>query len=171
MTRRHASGATSRVYLGGFADRVLEEQEIGDGDVSPHDPRVLGPLQDRRDDWLYLLASLFDAGMGRAGAEEQLLQPPVGDLQLQRALDEARERFPRVGHLDAVGLSATATTSFIASHGGPTAGTVAAAAVHGYTTAFWWAAGIFFLGALPTALLLRSGTQRRAPEGVLALAH
>jgi hypothetical protein len=68
-------------------------------------------------------------------------------------------------------LSATATTSFIASHGGPTAGTVAAAAVHGYTTAFWWAAGIFFLGALPTSLLLRSGTQRRAPEGVLALAH
>jgi hypothetical protein len=68
-------------------------------------------------------------------------------------------------------LSATATTAFVASNGGPTPSTLAAAAVHGYTTAFWWAAGIFFVGALPTALLLRSGTQRRAPDGVPALAH
>ncbi|MCW3057156.1 MAG: transporter, partial [Solirubrobacterales bacterium] len=69
-------------------------------------------------------------------------------------------------------LSATATTAFVTSHGGPTAGTLAAAAVHGYTTAFWWAAGIFFLGALPTALLLRSGVQRdAAPQAVPALAH
>jgi EmrB/QacA subfamily drug resistance transporter len=69
-------------------------------------------------------------------------------------------------------LSATATTAFVTSHGGPTAGTLAAAAVHGYTTAFWWAAGIFFLGALPTALLLRSGVQRDAgPQAVPALAH
>jgi hypothetical protein len=49
--------------------------------------------------------------------------------------------------------------------------TVAAAAVHGYTTAFWWAAGIFFLGALPTALLLRSGAQEHDPAAVPALAH
>jgi predicted MFS family arabinose efflux permease len=68
-------------------------------------------------------------------------------------------------------LSATATTAFVASHGGSTPSTLAAAAVHGYTTAFWWAAGIFFLGALPTALLLRPGPQRQAPEGVPALAH
>jgi EmrB/QacA subfamily drug resistance transporter len=68
-------------------------------------------------------------------------------------------------------LSATATTAFVASHGGPTASTLAAAAVHGYTTAFWWAAGIFFVGALPTAMLLRSGRQRLAPEGLPAMAH
>jgi hypothetical protein len=68
-------------------------------------------------------------------------------------------------------LSATATTAFIASHGGPTPSTLAGAAVHGYTTAFWWAAGILFFGALPAALLLRPGPQRQAPEGVPALAH
>jgi EmrB/QacA subfamily drug resistance transporter len=68
-------------------------------------------------------------------------------------------------------LSATATTAFVASHGGSTPSTLAAAAVHGYTTAFWWAAGILFLGALPTALLLRPGAQREVPEGVAALAH
>ena len=33
----------------------------------------------------------------------------------------------------------------------------AQAAVHGYTTAFWWSAGIFAVGALCSALLLPSG--------------
>ena len=33
----------------------------------------------------------------------------------------------------------------------------AQAAVHGYTTAFWWSAAIFAVGAIVTALLLRSG--------------
>jgi hypothetical protein len=37
---------------------------------------------------------------------------------------------------------------------------LAEAAVHGYTTAFWWAAGIFAVGALVSALPLRG----RAPE-------
>jgi hypothetical protein len=35
-------------------------------------------------------------------------------------------------------FSATAATSFVTSHGGATASTVAAGAVHGYTMAFWW---------------------------------
>ena len=34
------------------------------------------------------------------------------------------------------------------------------AAVHGYTTAFWWSAGIFAAGALVTGVLLRSGDRR-----------
>jgi predicted MFS family arabinose efflux permease len=68
-------------------------------------------------------------------------------------------------------LSATAATAFVTSHGGPTASVLAGAAVHGYVTAFWWAAGIFFLGALPTALLLRSGAQELDRAGVPALAH
>jgi len=29
--------------------------------------------------------------------------------------------------------------------------------VHGYTTAFWWAAGIFLLGAAVSGTLLRPG--------------
>jgi EmrB/QacA subfamily drug resistance transporter len=68
-------------------------------------------------------------------------------------------------------LSATAATGFVASHGGPSASTLTAAAVHGYTTAFWWAAGIFFVGALLTSVLLRSGAQQTDPQAVPALSH
>jgi hypothetical protein len=68
-------------------------------------------------------------------------------------------------------FSATATTSFVASHGGASPSTLASAAVHGYTTAFWWAAGIFFLGALLTSALLRSGAQQRDTAAVPALAQ
>jgi predicted MFS family arabinose efflux permease len=70
-------------------------------------------------------------------------------------------------------FSATAATSFVASHGGPAPGTLAAAAVHGYTTAFWWSAGIFLFGALFSAALLRSGAQsdRYDPAVAPAMAH
>jgi predicted MFS family arabinose efflux permease len=71
-------------------------------------------------------------------------------------------------------FSATAATSFVASHGAATASTVAAGAVHGYTTAFWWSAGIFFFGAVFSGLLLRSGAQAQSYEagsGAPAMAH
>jgi len=71
-------------------------------------------------------------------------------------------------------FSATAATSFVTSHGGATASTVAAGAVHGYTTAFWWSAGIFFFGAVFSGLLLRSGAQAQGYEagsGAPAMAH
>jgi hypothetical protein len=70
-------------------------------------------------------------------------------------------------------FSATAATSYVTSHGGPAAGTVAAAAVHGYTTAFWWSAGIFLFGAIFSGLLLRSGAQVQSYDtaGAPALAH
>jgi EmrB/QacA subfamily drug resistance transporter len=45
----------------------------------------------------------------------------------------------------------------------------AAALVHGYTTAFWWAAGIFAVGLLVAILILPStGTRNRAPEPAVA---
>jgi EmrB/QacA subfamily drug resistance transporter len=68
-------------------------------------------------------------------------------------------------------LSASAVTSFVASHGGASSGTLAAAAVHGYTTAFWCAAGVFFLGGLLASVFLRSGAQQRDPQAVPVLAH
>ena len=61
-------------------------------------------------------------------------------------------------------LAATATSSFVAGKQ-PTTALVAHAAVHGYTTAFWWAAGIFAIGALLTGLLLR-GNARPLQMGV-----
>jgi predicted MFS family arabinose efflux permease len=55
-------------------------------------------------------------------------------------------------------LAATAASSFVVGKQ-PTAGLLAHAAVHGYTTAFWWAAGIFAVGALLTFLLLRGNAR------------
>jgi EmrB/QacA subfamily drug resistance transporter len=47
-------------------------------------------------------------------------------------------------------------------------GAAAEAAVHGYTTAFTWAAGVFAVGALMAWLLLPSGAPDPAPEGAAA---
>jgi hypothetical protein len=60
--------------------------------------------------------------------------------------------------LDAT-VAATATTGFLAGKAA-SPGLVADAAVHGYTTAFWWAAAIFGIGAVVCGLLLRPGTPR-----------
>ncbi|HEX5622017.1 MAG TPA: MFS transporter, partial [Solirubrobacteraceae bacterium] len=67
-------------------------------------------------------------------------------------------------------LAVSATTDFIAQNGPRFA---AQAAVEGYTTAFWWAAGIFAVGAVVTGSLLRSGVRPEmahgaAPEAVAA---
>jgi EmrB/QacA subfamily drug resistance transporter len=61
-------------------------------------------------------------------------------------------------------LAATAASSFVAGKQ-PTTTVLAHAAVHGYTTAFWWAAGIFAVGALFTVLLLR-GRARPVQAGI-----
>jgi EmrB/QacA subfamily drug resistance transporter len=60
-------------------------------------------------------------------------------------------------------MAASATTSYFTSHlhgrpaGQPIAQLQQLALVHGYTTAFWWSAGIFAGGAVVTGLLLRPG--------------
>ena len=64
-------------------------------------------------------------------------------------------------------VATTATTTFLA---GKAASPVMAAeaAVHGYTTAFSWAAAIFAAGAVVCGLLLRSGAPSREPAVELA---
>jgi hypothetical protein len=66
-------------------------------------------------------------------------------------------------------LATSAATSFI---GGavPNPGLMAEAAVHGYTTAFAWAAAIFAVGAIVAGLLFERGVEAE-PAGELALAH
>ncbi len=68
-------------------------------------------------------------------------------------------------------FAATAASSYVTTHGGPSRQVLASAAVHGYTTAFWWAAGVFAIGAVATSLLLRSGVQETEPSGAPVLAH
>ncbi|MCB0865465.1 MAG: MFS transporter [Solirubrobacterales bacterium] len=67
-------------------------------------------------------------------------------------------------------LAVSATDAFMA--GAPqTPQLMAEAAVHGYTTAFYWSAGIFALGAIAAALLLRAKGSRAQPVGEPVLAH
>ncbi|MEO6089713.1 MAG: MFS transporter [Umezawaea sp.] len=56
-------------------------------------------------------------------------------------------------------LAADAATSFVAGKQ-PTPQLLADAAIHSYTTAFTWAAGIFLVGAVVSGLLLRSGAPK-----------
>ena len=50
----------------------------------------------------------------------------------------------------------------------PGPATLAAASVSGYTTAFWWAFGIFLLGAVVCGSVLRSGVPQAQPGAALA---
>jgi EmrB/QacA subfamily drug resistance transporter len=62
-------------------------------------------------------------------------------------------------------IAASATTSYLASHTQPhtrpAAQLVQLAAIHGYTTVFWWCAGIFAAGAVIGGALLRRGPLTR----------
>ncbi len=64
-------------------------------------------------------------------------------------------------------ISASAVSAF-ASGKVPGPDLAAQAAVHGYTTAFWWSAAILALGAVVTALTLKSGVPRAMRERELA---
>jgi EmrB/QacA subfamily drug resistance transporter len=69
-------------------------------------------------------------------------------------------------------LAVSATSDFVTDQG-PAPAVLRQAAVHGYTTAFWWAAGIFAVGALVCGSLLRSDLRAemshdRAPEAAPA---
>ncbi|WP_241004438.1 MFS transporter [Conexibacter sp. SYSU D00693] len=61
-------------------------------------------------------------------------------------------------------LAASALSDYASAHAGAP-GLADAAAVHGYTTGFWWAAGILAVGALVTGALLRSNALAAAPHG------
>jgi EmrB/QacA subfamily drug resistance transporter len=65
-------------------------------------------------------------------------------------------------------LFASAVSSFVADNGPASA---PAAAVHGYTTAFWWSAAIFAVGAVISAVLLKSGVKQADPEAEPVLSH
>ncbi len=65
-------------------------------------------------------------------------------------------------------VAATAATDFLQGKSG-SPGVLAEAAVHSYTTTFWWASGIFAVGALITGLLMRPGLLPATPEGAVVV--
>jgi EmrB/QacA subfamily drug resistance transporter len=73
-------------------------------------------------------------------------------------------------------LAASATTSYLEGKGQPSQELVAQAAVHGYTTAFYWSAAIFVVAAVVCTALLRPGVPAEdavagAPAGEPVFAH
>ncbi len=71
-----------------------------------------------------------------------------------------------------IGLALLSTIAITATHHAlgprsPTPSLIARATVHGYTTAFYWSAAIFALGAVICGLLLRPKAQTRAPASDL----
>jgi EmrB/QacA subfamily drug resistance transporter len=68
-------------------------------------------------------------------------------------------------------LAASATTDALADAGRPTAQVAAQAAVHGYTTAFYWSAAIFAVAAVVCTALLRPGVHEPSAVGEPVLAH
>jgi EmrB/QacA subfamily drug resistance transporter len=71
-------------------------------------------------------------------------------------------------------LAASATTSLLESKGGrPTQDLLDQAAVHGYTTAFYWSAAIFAVAAVVCTALLRPGVPalEQVPGTAPAMAH
>ena len=67
-------------------------------------------------------------------------------------------------------IFASAVASYTASHL-HTPGLADAAAVHGYTTAFWWSVGIFALGFLLAMVILPGRAKARVPTVRAALAR
>jgi EmrB/QacA subfamily drug resistance transporter len=67
-------------------------------------------------------------------------------------------------------IYATAVTGYLATHL-HVPGVATAAQVHGDTTAFWWAAGIFGLGFMLTLLILPSQCEARTATTLTALAR
>ncbi|MCL3820358.1 MFS transporter [Aeromicrobium wangtongii] len=60
-------------------------------------------------------------------------------------------------------FAATATTDYLTGKA-PSQANQALAAVHGYTTVFWWAAGVFVVGALLCGALFRPGPVAVNPD-------
>ena len=61
-------------------------------------------------------------------------------------------------------LAAAAASDFLANRE-QTTETMAQAAIESYSTAYWWSAGLFLVGALLTVLILRSGRPQPPAEG------
>ncbi|HUA05822.1 MAG TPA: MFS transporter [Solirubrobacteraceae bacterium] len=66
-------------------------------------------------------------------------------------------------------LAATATAHYLVGEQ-PDPAVIARAAVHGYTTGFWWAAGFFAAGMLITGLLMHGRAPRSEPQAAAGAA-
>jgi EmrB/QacA subfamily drug resistance transporter len=128
--------------------------------------------------WTHVLPGLIIMGLGLGN----VFAPAISSATLGVDPNDAGVASAMVNVMQQVGgsigtallstLAASATTDAIAGAGGrPTADVVAQAAVHGYTTAFYWSAAIFAVAAVVCTALLRPGVYDPSPAGEPVLAH
>jgi EmrB/QacA subfamily drug resistance transporter len=111
----------------------------------------------------HVLPGLLGIGLGMPC----IMAPAIGTATLGVAATDAGIASAMVNTSQQVGgsvgtallstLAAGATASYATAHSGAS-DLAQVAAIHGYTVAFWWAAGIFVVGLLAALWILPSGT-------------
>jgi len=122
-----------------------------------------------------ILPALLVTGLGLG----LIFAPSINTATLGVSQDDAGVASATVNSCQQVGgsigtaflntIATTAVTSYLVGKAA-TPLAAAQAAVHGYTVAFWWAAGIFLLGAVVAGTLLRPGTAAVVAEPQPAVA-
>jgi EmrB/QacA subfamily drug resistance transporter len=128
--------------------------------------------------WTHVLPGLLIMGLGLGN----VFAPAMSSATLGVEPSDAGVASAMVNTMQQIGgsigtallstLAASATTSALAGGSGrPTADAIAQAAVHGYTTAFYWSAAIFAIAAVVCTALLRPGVHEPSLVGEPVLAH
>jgi EmrB/QacA subfamily drug resistance transporter len=128
--------------------------------------------------WTHVLPGLLIMGIGLGN----VFAPAISSATLGVEAADAGVASATVNVMQQVGgsigtallstLAASATTSAITDAGGrATAEVVAQAAVHGYTTAFYWSAAIFAVAAVVCTALIRPGVREPSMAGEPVMAH
>jgi uncharacterized membrane protein len=119
-------------------------------------------------------------GLLEAGFDQSLFagEPPVDRADtdtgmqsdvIQRRIEPPLGKYLGCGLKDPLTVAAGVITAYLLGRQ-LTKETIAQATLHSYTTAFFWSAAIFVIGALTTGMLLRSGAARTV-DGPLVAGH
>jgi EmrB/QacA subfamily drug resistance transporter len=127
--------------------------------------------------WTHVLPGLLIMGLGLGNVfapamSSATLGVEPGDAGVASAMVNTMQQIGgSIGTALLSTLAASATTAALSTAGRPTADVVAQAAVHGYTTAFYWSAAIFAVAAVVCTALLRPGVQEPSVVGEPVLVH
>jgi len=119
-------------------------------------------------EWVLPALILLGAGVGSAGVVSIAIGQQGVDPRDAGTAGAMNNVSQQLGSAVGVALIstfvATATASYLRGHGA-SAATAVNATVHGFTTGYWWAAGIYAGGALILGALIRPGTRMHHDPG------
>jgi EmrB/QacA subfamily drug resistance transporter len=120
--------------------------------------------------WLIVLGLGFGLSVAPSFSTGTLGLPPHDAGVGSAAINTAQQVGGSIGTALLNTLAASAATAFLVGKA-LTPSTLAGAALHSYTTAFLWSAGIFTMGAIGTAIVFRSGTLSELGASQAEAAH